>query len=193
MKPDAKAAIGLVPVVMLALMLTGCVSSPNQVAQSESSGLPTAIVTPHTPAQPSSPDESTIFQTSIGAWSLHMPRSDLEQSLKNLGISYRQDKDETGQVWFITDDINFGMTQDGFVLTLSVRSSAYATSLGVRVGDPSSKVEQLYGDGYDHDDYLLNFSHAWEYSNGDVFLRFILDDNQNVSLWEIATYSLLDL
>ena len=122
-----------------------------------------------------------------------MSRSDLEQSLNDSGISYQQDRDETGQVWLITDDIYFGMTQDGVVITLRVRSGAYATSLGVRVGDPSSKVEQLYGDGYDHDDYLLNYSHAWEYSNGDIHLRFFLDDNQNVRLWDIATYSLLDL
>jgi len=134
-----------------------------------------------------------MFQQSVGEWSLRMTKADLEKSLRDSGISFTQEKDEAGQVWFDTDNISFGMTQNNVVITLNVSSPTYETSLGVRIGDSASKVEELYGDGYDHDDYLLNYCHAWEYSNNDIYVRFIFDNDQNVSTWEIATYSLLDL
>jgi len=141
-----------------------------------------------------------MLDTSIGNWTIGMPESDLEESLTSNGIAYQLGNDETGQLWYRTDDISFGMGQENsapsiedVVISMNVKSDTYATSLGVRVGDPQTKVDQLYGDGYDHDDYLLCVANAWEYQNNGIYLRFLFDANLNVIQWGIATYSLLDL
>lgn len=182
------------------LMMIGCAASISPTPTSGSPEMPTSIVTPHTPNSDISSTNSAAgtgkYQTSVGSWGIGMTQTDLLMSLSNSGMSYQEDAADDGQPWYITDDMLYGMNspgEDGEVNSLSVVSEKYATSLGIRVGDPSSQVEQLYGDGYNHDDYLLSSCHTWEYFDGAVYLRFWFDDHAVVSQWEISTYSMLDL
>lgn len=197
MKFSRRDIVCMTIVLLSVIVTTSCVPQDNPIYSQPEVGSSTVPVTVDTPnsigSVTPSPDRTTMFQQSVGEWSLRMTKADLEKSLRDSGISFTQEKDEAGQVWFDTDNISFGMTQNNVVITLNVSSPTYETSLGVRIGDSASKVEELYGDGYDHDDYLLNYCHAWEYSNNDIYVRFIFDNDQNVSTWEIATYSLLDL
>jgi len=143
----------------------------------------------------SAPAETDVYQTSIGDWSIGMSESDLLESLDSLGITYEREIAEDRQPLYLTDDVLFGMSgsgEDSSVVSMNVISATFQTSLGVQIGDSSSKVERLYGDGYNDDEDLVD-DNAWEYSDGDVYLRFLFDDDENLSRWAVATYSLLDL
>lgn len=123
-----------------------------------------------------------------------MTVDDLVGSLTNMGIAFDRQSADYGQQWYITDDISYGVSAYGAtIIEMWVRTTAYASSLGVKVGDPTSKVQQLYGDGYNRDDYLLRSAHTWEYYDGQLYMDFCLDENnQNVQSWGISTYSLND-
>ena len=77
-----------------------------------------------------------------------------------------------------TNGIHFQYDADGKFYSFSTRDSNVATAEGLKVGDTTERLFDLYGENYDE---FQNYN----YSNGSQFL-IVKVENGHVAFWEIA-------
>ena len=92
--------------------------------------------------------------------------------------------------FFVTEDIIFNYSDDGLMEFMHVLSTHHRTSADISIGNSRSKVIDAHGDSYAISPF---FSNTIEYFDGQNYLFFSFDFNENVESWGIGQISIFEL
>jgi hypothetical protein len=134
---------------------------------------------------------STTYQTSVNSIFLGMSEQEVVQQLHAEGRDYEIVRDDD-TVTYMYYGVAIVLLQDS-VWLIAVEHSEFTTDEGVRVGDSSATLDQVYGEDY-RDNQTADAGGTWytrEYFDGQTYLTFTSNEEDSVGQWTISGTSSL--
>lgn len=130
---------------------------------------------------------ATVQTDIAGTFGLNQTPEQFLEALKDEGLKLSTEYSKDGKnvnpdgtFSYYTDDIRIFYSEERTPYQVTVISSKFSTDKGVQVGDPLSKVLELYGNKYILDDY----KRWYHYKQDDDYLAFMID-NEAVVWWAL--------